>query len=461
MSSKFRVASLLLGAVMCGSALGAVTADEAKELNGPTLTPWGAEKAGSKDGMIPAWTGEPLKVPADYDPQEPMRYPSPFKDEKPLYTITAQNMAQYADKMTEAQKLMMRKYPSFRMNVYPSHRVANYPKFVLDNTMKNATACTTVNHELVLKGCYGGLPFPIPKTGYEVMWNHLTRFTMPGWHMVAPGYLVPADGDPILTSVNDIHEALPFYHPVRSTPVDDKSLYWVIRFDQTAPARVVGSKYLMLDALDSLNIGRRSYSYLPGQRRVKLSPDLAYDTPNPTSGGVSTMDQSGIFTGAMDRYDIKLVGKQEKYIMYNNYELNDYKVCSAEKLLTKNYPNPDCIRWEPHRVWVLQLTLKSDYRHIMPKRTIYLDEDTYGAGASDDYDASGHLYRATQMPYIRVYNKNGGVGNLADCTHEYDFQSGSYHNTCVVRRKGDGAEEEAPKSMTFFSPDALAGEGIR
>ena len=67
-------------------------------------------------------------------------------------------------------------------------------------------------------------------------------------------------------------------------------------------------------AVDPLDMGtkdRRAWSYLPGQRRVKVAPDLAHDTPNPGTAGATTFDDSFIFNGSMDRFDFKLVGKKE------------------------------------------------------------------------------------------------------------------------------------------------------
>ncbi len=62
-------------------------------------------------------------------------------------------------------------------------------------------------------------------------------------------------------------------------------------------------------------------SYLPGQRRVKAAPDVAYDTPNPGTAGATTYDDAFMFNGAMDRYDFKLIGKKEMYVPYNAYKL--------------------------------------------------------------------------------------------------------------------------------------------
>ena len=90
-----RVLVAALVAAFAGSAFAAVSADEAKKL-GTTLTEWGAEKAGNKEGTIPAYnaaTAQPAR-PASYDfKKDPGRRTDPY-NEKPLFTITAQNAAQ-------------------------------------------------------------------------------------------------------------------------------------------------------------------------------------------------------------------------------------------------------------------------------------------------------------------------------------------------------------------------------
>ena len=96
-------------------------ADKIAELGGAKLTCMGAEKAGSPTGVA-EYTGKWYKTwPGQ---TKPFGYePGPYKDEKPLFTVTAQNMDKYAANLTEGQKALIKKYPqSYRMNVYPSHR---------------------------------------------------------------------------------------------------------------------------------------------------------------------------------------------------------------------------------------------------------------------------------------------------------------------------------------------------
>ena len=73
----------------------AVSAEEAKQLGGSQLTIFGAEKAGNKEGTIPPYTGIGVKPPSTWDPKFPGQRPDPYND-KPLFTITAENAAQYA-----------------------------------------------------------------------------------------------------------------------------------------------------------------------------------------------------------------------------------------------------------------------------------------------------------------------------------------------------------------------------
>lgn len=452
---KRLLAAACLGS-MSACALAAVSAEEAKQLGGPVLTEFGAEKAGNKEGTIPAYTGEGVKPPSSYNPKDGGQRPSPYS-EKPLFSITAQNAAQYADKL-DGMIAMFKKYPNFRMDIYPTHRTQVYPQYVLDNTLKNATACKTISKELVVQGCYGGFPFPLPKTGAEVMWNHLLAFEGLAWTGITGAWSITSTGGAVFQAASNQVQSTPFFDPAKTTPAVGKDTYWRIRIDFEGPARKVGEKLVVIDAVDSLNVGRRAYQYIPGQRRVKLAPDLAYDTPSPTAGGVGVMDEGKGFLGALDRYDWKLLGKKEKYVMYNNFDLANYKVCPDEKVMIKNFANPDCVRWELHRVWVVEAKLKPGFRHIYHRRVLYWDEDTYSAGSAENYDAAGTLYRiSTQMSYP-FYE---ATGTASDASMFYDLQTGQWAWQGSVGRSGWGYTFIKDKPESWYSPETLAGEGIR
>jgi hypothetical protein len=452
-----------LAAAFAGVSIAAVSADEAKQLGGPTLTTFGAEKAGNKEGTIPPYTGEGIKQPAGFgkDPKNPYARPDPLAGEKPLFSITAQNAAQYADKL-DGMAEIFKTYPNYRMDVYKTHRSVVFPKYVLDNTVKNATDCKGQDDDTRLDGCWGGLPFPIPKNGAQAMWNHLATFRGHAWEGYSNSYVVAANGTSSNVGGNRLWQQSPFYDPKATSPATGKTVYSQIRIDSDAPSRKAGEKLVIIDPLDSVGVGRRAYQYIPGQRRVKLAPDLAYDTPAPMAGGSATMDDAIAFLGALDRFEFKLVGKKEKFIMYNNFKLNDHANCSDQKILsTKNFPNPDCVRWELHRVWVVEAKLKPGFRHIYSRRMMYWDEDGFSAGVGENYDAANKLYRVVSVISFPYFVEEGG-GFFGEGTLNVDLQTGVWSAMGLYGSPGAGvARSQQPKPESFFSPEVMAGEGVR
>jgi len=454
--------AVLLCAVSAANASWAALSPEEITKLGTELTPWGAIKAGNADGSIPAYTGG-IKPPASYDPSKPGIRPDPFADEKPLFSVTAANLAEHGDKVTEGFKEMLKKYPSFRMDVYPTHRTAKYPDYVVQNTLKNAATCALADNLLQLAGtCYGGVPFPIPKNGSEVMWNRTLKYDQFAYYSPAQlSTLVDSTGRKIQTGGFAYWQTFPHYDPARTTPIGPEDMLEYGRVDWTAPARKAGEKLVLHDSVDMLEVGRRAWSYLPGQRRVKLSPDVAYDTPSPAGGGVGTVDDTQVFYGAQDRYDYKLVGKKEMYIPYNTFKLHDPQKCSDDQVFTPNHLNPDCVRWEKHRVWVVEATLKPGKRHVYPKRTFYWDEDIPAVGMADNYDDAGKIYRVTQANYYPFYETTGHN------PHEFvvhDMTSGAYVRQAYTQA-GKGmmvvTKPEEAKSSGFYQANSLTNSGVR
>src|SRR6201997_811467 len=171
------VVRLAAAVLFAQSAWGAVSPQEAARL-GQDLTPLGGEKAGNSDGTIPAWAGG-LKSAADAGMagyHSPDHYPDPYASEKPLFTITGANLAQYAAKLTEGQKALFKAYPDYKMIVYPTHRSGASPERVYEATKRNATTAKLVADGNGFTGAVDGTPFPIPQSGVEVYWNHVTRY---------------------------------------------------------------------------------------------------------------------------------------------------------------------------------------------------------------------------------------------------------------------------------------------
>jgi hypothetical protein len=449
MKTRITLTVLTLSALCSAGVLAAVSADEAKKL-GTTLTAVGAEKAGNAAGTIPPYTGGLTTLPAGYKRGDPVR-PDPYASEKPLFSIDAKNMAQHADKLTEGTKGLMKKYPSYRIDVYPSHRTAAYPKLVTDNTAKCALTAKTPADGRALTGCHAGFPFPMPQNGYEAMWNHLVRYEGDAFNFNYKAVYVDSTGRPTLATAGNNTTDFPYWY---SNKADEPTLYRVKAL-YTEPARRAGEAVLLHDPIDYANSGRRAWSYLPGQRRVRLSPSVAFDTPNPSTGGASTYDDSFVFLGSMERFNFKLVGKKEVYIPYNTYKMVYHS--TVADLFKPNHLNPDFVRWELHRVWVVEATLAEGRRHIYSKRVFYLDEDSWVAITSDQYDMRNQLYRAA---FNYVASSYDVPAVLAQTNGAYDLVSGVYAINFYPGDSG-GVKYISPPPEREWLPDSLAGGGVR
>jgi hypothetical protein len=447
-----KLATALIGAGLLSAHIGfvhaAVSAEEAKKL-GTTLTQVGAEKAGNKEGTIPEYSGGLTAPPAGFDKDKGVR-PDPFASEKPQFSIDAKSMDKHADKLTEGAKALMKANAGFRIDVYPTHRTAAMPKFVLDNTVKNATRAKVTDDGLDFVDAKAGIPFPIPKTGTEVMMNHLARFE--GVSVVLPKYAaynVNSAGQVVLSTGGVWTIERPYYD--EST---EPTLLTRARANYMAPARRAGESIMTHENLDFAK-GRRAWQYLPGQRRVRLAPDLAYDTPNPSTTGMSTVDDVNLFNGKMDRYDWKLVGKKEMYVPYNTYRFT-YQG-KPEDVFQPKFINPDVVRWELHRMWVVEATLKEGQRHIYSRRTFYIDEDSWNVLAVDQYDGRGQLWRPG-FAYL-AQNYDVPAPNSTASGH-YDLISGSYYINLWPGANGLKVSNTlTPESQ--WTADSLAGAGVR
>src|SRR5262249_14389615 len=155
--------------------------------------------------------------------------------------------------------------------------------------------------------------------------------------------------------------------------------------ETVAPPRYAGEILLVHETLDQSRENRRAWIYNPGQRRVRRAPNVAFDNPGTNSDNLRTSDQYDMYNGSPERYDWKLVGKKEMYVPYNSYRLHGNTVKYAD-LLKKNHINQDLARYELHRVWVVDSTLKPGTSHVYSRRTLYVDEDSWQILAVDCYD---------------------------------------------------------------------------
>jgi hypothetical protein len=452
MITRLILAGVAATTLLSQAALAAVSPEEAKKL-GTVLTPLGAEMAGNKDGSIPAYTGGLTTPPPNFVAGSGIR-PDPFASEKPLFRIDGKNMDKYADKLAEQSKFLLKKYPDYYIDVFPTHRTVAQPKYVHDNTLQNAVRAKTINNGLDLEGAFGGTAFPIPKDGYEVMWNHLTRFPGYSLHAFFNSYNVDTSGRPFLATIGDAYAENVYYDPSKTFDTFKSGLLTRLKIVYTAPARRAGEGLLVWEPVNMSQTGRRAWQYLPGQRRVKLAPDISYDTPNPGAGGASTYDDAFLYNGLMDRFDFKLIGKKELYVPYNTYKLT--YAPTTEEVLGPHFVKPEYQRWELHRVWQVEADLKAGSRHLYSKRVFYIDEDGWAALLADEYDKDGQLYRGGYANLTESYDV---PCQASDTFGHYDFISSIYNINGHFG--GKPLSYQAPPPDSDWTPDALAASGIR
>lgn len=428
----------------------AATADDL----GKSLTPFGAEMAGNADGSIPAWTGGMTTVDPSFKPGG--KRSDPFAAEKPLFSITAQNMAQYESKLSDGVKEMLKRYPdTYRLDIYPTHRTAAAPQWVYDNTAKNARNAKLVESSAgpIPQGAYGGIPFPIPKSGDEVMWNHILNWRGTSLAMDFRHYLMTADGTSVMTTDGKAIQEMPYYYQDGSAESFDGD-YWLFRLLNVGPPLRAGEQILGRTNLNGDKT--QTHVYLAGQRRVRKLPNACCDTPTPATAGVMSFDELSVFQGRMDRFNWKLVGKQEMYIPYNTNKVQTAN--KPEDVLGKHHMNPDYVRWELHRVWVVEAELAPGKRHQLPKGRYYVDEDTWQALLGDRWDANGQLSKSlwslpSVMPDIpAVAQLSSGFYDLTSNTwFIQNLYAGQAQQYVVVDRY----------KSSEFSPAAMAGRGVR
>ncbi|UVL42787.1 DUF1329 domain-containing protein [Pseudomonas sp. B21-040] len=402
---------------------------------GKTLTPMGSEMAGNADGSIPAWTGGLASNAGSVDSKG--GYSDPYASEKPLFTIDAKNVAQYQKFLSPGQIAMFKRFPdSYKMNIYPSHRSANLPKEVLAQSRDNVAKTSMADGGNGLHDYVHGIPFPLPTEGLEVMWNHMTRYRGGSYERISSSALVRENG---ATSYVRNQSLINFADTVGGLE-SGANILFMFKSRVLEPARLSGEAVLVHEPVDQVAEPRSAWQYLPGQRRVRRAPMIAYDNSARYSNGLITADNIDGYNGAPDRFDWKLIGKQELFIPYNSYKIGSHSL-KYDEVIKPNHVNQDLARYEKHRVWVVEATLKPSARHIYAKRRFYVDEDSWQIAQSDQYDSRGELWRSGELHAIQQYD-HGFTYNVLETS--YDLISGRYY-------AGGLANEETEPMRVGFS----------
>lgn len=444
-------AALILWCAFAFAAAAETPADQIARL-GRDLTPLGGERAGNAEGTIPEWTGGITKPPAGYVLGEHHR--DPFAGDQPLFVITAANLDAHRDKLSVGHQRMLETYPSFRIPIYPTRRSASAPQRIYDATRKVAATARLVDGGNGVGGATVGIPFPIPTSGLEVIWNHLLRYRGESVECVIGQAAVTRGGAYTMVKYG-LQIELRYSLPGMTEERLDNTM---VLFKQKvlAPARLAGDLLLVYETMNQVREPRNAWTYNPGQRRVRRAPNVAYDNPGTTSDGLRTADQFDMFNGAVDRYDWRLIGKREIYVPYNAYKLHSGEL-TFDQILNPLHVNPEHLRYELHRVWVVEATLKEGAPHIYKRRTLYVDEDAWQIMLVDIYDNRDQLWRVSEGHVINYYEKPLIWPTLEVHT---DLQAGRYIAL--------GLDNEFPMctydvgfKARDFTPAALRREGKR
>jgi hypothetical protein len=425
-------------------------------LSKTTLTPLGSERAGNAAGTIPEWTGGFTTVPASWNPSKTAA-PDFFAGDQPLYVVDSSNMAQYASLLTDGVQHMITS-SGFSLKVYPSHRTHALPQYIMDNIVANSTRAQLdpAGGRLGFTGGYGGIPFPIPTisdplaAGAQIMWNHTCR-----WQ----GYAVTFNGSSYVVNAGVVQLAgagitqnyFPYYDPNGSLATF-KGYQYMNHETLFGPATSVGTQIIDRYATNPYENPNILWELLQGQGRVRKAPELAYDTPSSFLDGVGNFDEYDGFNGALDEYDWKYIGKQEMLIPYNNNKMRNTPALVAHQA---KFLNPDVVRWELHRVWVVEATLHPGSRNVLARRRFYVDEDTWFIAIADSWDANGNIYKQ-DVCFNQVRPDLPGTIQLNSVV--YNLQSGNYVSVSGPWGNAPFNKPEifAPIAPSNFEPQAMA-----
>ncbi|HEX5841899.1 MAG TPA: DUF1329 domain-containing protein [Pseudomonas sp.] len=417
---------------------------------GQDLTPLGGERAGNAAGTIPAWDGGLAQPPAGY--KAGMHHPDPYSADAPLYQVNSQNLAQYQAQLPIGLKALLERNPDYSLRVFPTRRSAAAPQRIYDASRFNALNAELISGGNGVSGAAAGVPFPLPQNGQEAIWNHIMRYRGEQISFVTNQAAVLSNGAyNLLKLERDIYFR---YGREGVTPQDLDNTLFYYKYRVVAPAKLAGSALVVQETLDQVLAIRKAWRFNRGERRVRRLPMLAYDSLQPDTNGLATADVVDSYNGAPDRYEWQLLGKREMLVPYNSYAVHQQGI-PYDSILKRNSLNHELLRYELHRVWVVEAELRKGFSHPYGKRRFYLDEDSWQILAVDLYDRKGELSGLQESHPISYYEVPMFGSTLETL---YDFKGKRYFV--------DGLDNNEPMydfnarlSPRDFSPQALRREG--
>ncbi len=385
------------------------------------LTAIGAEQGGNRDGSIPPYTGGLTRSqwPAGYQPGQKLA--DPFPGDRPKFTITAANLAQYAGRLSDGHRALFARFPDYTMPVYETRRSVAFPQPILDATRANNGRAKAPAADS-LEGAKLGFPFPQPKTGVEVLWNHRVRYRGDSALLQYQQAVVSPEGA-IRALGNAVFRVLFRYGNLRDPgDVERENMIAYGTFSVARPGQRPEFVALFHETANSLQRARGIWVLLVNAGKMFRVPPIGYDQPYPETDAIQFIDMVDMYNGLVDRYVWKLTGKRELYIPYNSYRLSDGRYKNKE-LLTRGHFNQAGTRYELHRVWVVEASLRPGNKHSFGKRVFYVDEDSWNVVLVENHDPSGALWRFQEGHLLPLYDVQAA---FAVPSLTYDLKAGSY-----------------------------------
>lgn len=358
-------------------------ADPADPAVSPDLTPMGALRAGTPNRFIPDWTGGLATPVKGYEPDR--AHPDPYFEDARWFMVTEEELDRYKVRLSWGLREMLRRFERFDVPVYPARRSAAAPAAIYNASIDNRRTARLSENNLVVTGARIGVPFPEPKSGAEAMWNHLLRWR--GGTMVRLDRMVLPD------RYGKLHFKLYREDLESAYNLGQEGLTFArYRRSGLSPDAIKGDGLLLIDTLDPLRSPRVGFYRAPDAPKAARAGDFLAGVPDPASDGVRTADMVDMFSGPLDRFDYRLVGRRAMYAPYNAYRLIQENV-EPEDYLWAEHPNPSFLRYELHRLWVVEAKLKRGLRHPYPERVYYLDEDSWQIVMAEHFDKDYRLAR--------------------------------------------------------------------